>query len=79
MTKKASRRKFIKTTRLGVAGLGLLQPVASQAANKREKKVEIAIATITMDGFGDMNFEKGCIGFCRRDQRGLKYFLFPRW
>jgi sugar phosphate isomerase/epimerase len=58
MTKEPSRRKFIKTAGMGVAGLGLLHPSASHATKKGEKKVEMAIATITMDGFGDRNFEK---------------------
>lgn len=58
MTKEPSRREFIKTASLGVAGFGLLQPSASLSAKNRDKKVEMAIATITMDGFGDMNFEK---------------------
>lgn len=58
MTKEPSRRDFIKTAGLGVAGLSLLHPSNSQTTKHRDKKVEMAIATITMDGFGDMNFEK---------------------
>lgn len=48
-----------------MAGLGMLGaslPPAAQAAAKAaaisQKKVELAIATITCDGFGDMNFER---------------------
>lgn len=49
-----------------MAGLGMLgaslapaaQAAAEVAAPGRQKKVELAIATITCDGFGDMNFEQ---------------------
>ena len=56
-----SRRGFIKTAALGVAGLSVLGTSTSQAAGFPQKtykqQVELAIATITIDGFGDMNFE----------------------
>jgi len=55
------RRKFLKKAGLGMAGLASFQ--AESLANSRHltspaKKVELAIATITCDGFGDENFEK---------------------
>ena len=62
MKNDSSRREFLKTAGLGMAGMGLIRPSLSQGAeysvNLKKKKVEMAIATITMDGFGDMNFEK---------------------
>jgi sugar phosphate isomerase/epimerase len=58
----SSRRGFIKTAGFGMAGMGLIHPSLSQGVayseNRKKKRVEMAIATITMDGFGDMNFEK---------------------
>lgn len=55
------RRDFLKATGLGVAGLSLLNATFTQAAipqkEKPSKRVELAIATITCDGFGDENFE----------------------
>ena len=60
--KDSSRRGFLKTAGLGMAGMGLVSPSMTQGAeyadNLKKKKVEMAIATITMDGFGDRNFEK---------------------
>ncbi|MDN3687537.1 sugar phosphate isomerase/epimerase family protein [Cyclobacterium jeungdonense] len=55
------RRNFLKKAGLGVAGLASFQ--AESLANSRHstsqsKKVELAIATITCDGFGDENFVK---------------------
>lgn len=59
MNQEATRRDFLKAAGLGVAGLGVLDPAAARtavpAAAKKEK-VELAIATITCDGFGDENF-----------------------
>lgn len=61
MDNNKNRREFLKTTGLGFAGmsvisdsLGFLDPIKTD----NKKKVELAIATITMDGFGDRNFEK---------------------
>ncbi|GAB3168886.1 sugar phosphate isomerase/epimerase family protein [Telluribacter humicola] len=58
---ESSRRDFIKTAGLGVTGLGMLDlqdvyPPLTPLVTK-PRKVELAIATITCDGFGDMNFE----------------------
>ncbi|MEB2786596.1 sugar phosphate isomerase/epimerase family protein [Algoriphagus persicinus] len=58
-----TRRNFVKKAGLGLAGVGLLMDesfAATQIQNSQSviKKVELAIATITMDGFGDQNFEK---------------------
>jgi sugar phosphate isomerase/epimerase len=58
-----SRRGFIKRAGLGIAGIGVLGSPVSQAAvvapveETKQKRVELAIATITCDGFGDENFE----------------------
>jgi sugar phosphate isomerase/epimerase len=61
MTKEATRRDFLRTASLGVAGLSVLGPAAAEAAarapRQKAKKVELAIATITCDGFDDVNFE----------------------
>lgn len=60
MQKEHSRRDFIKTAGLGVTGLVVPAAVASPALFSEapeKKQVELAIATITCDGFGDMNFE----------------------
>ena len=61
MKQEATRRDFLKTASLGVAGLSMLGPSLAQATTPTEelkqKKVELAIATITCDGFGDENFE----------------------
>lgn len=56
-----TRRGFLKATGLGMVGLSLLDSTFTQAAipqkEKQSKRVELAIATITCDGFGDENFE----------------------
>ncbi|WP_162052170.1 sugar phosphate isomerase/epimerase family protein [Pontibacter pamirensis] len=60
MKKEETRRDFLKTASLGMAGLCVAGSVVAQAAvplRESRKKVELAIATITCDGFGDMNFE----------------------
>ena len=61
MKTESTRREFLRTASLGVAGLGVLGPAVAQAAGpakeQKQKKVELAIATITCDGFGDENFE----------------------
>lgn len=45
-----------------MAGFGITIPTLTHAdvnpGREKAKKVEMAIATITMDGFGDMNFER---------------------
>jgi len=55
------RRKFLKKAGLGMAGLASFQPGSHGNfwhSKSHAKKVELAIATITCDGFGDENFEK---------------------
>ncbi|HUF07474.1 MAG TPA: sugar phosphate isomerase/epimerase family protein [Candidatus Binatia bacterium] len=56
-----SRRAFLGTTGLGAAGLALGGGVASAVQRRdqvdRTSGVEIAIATIVLDGFGDEGFE----------------------
>ena len=56
----ATRRTFVETAALGAAGLALGSRTAT--AQRRDdvdrwKAVELAIATITMDGFGDEYFQ----------------------
>lgn len=61
MGNKSNRRHFIKSTGLGLAGAGLIPSqweAPSNVVPLKNKKVEMAIATITCDGFGDMNFER---------------------
>lgn len=61
MKKLNARRNFIKTAGLGFAGFSLLEPGTAysdsikKAVNK--KKVELAVASICSDGFGDVNFK----------------------
>lgn len=61
MNYNENRRAFLKKTGLGIAGLSVIPDLLTASNNldfKNPKKVELAIATITMDGFGDHNFEK---------------------
>ncbi len=64
MNQEIKRRAFLKTAGLGLTGLGIpgAETAATLAARPPagagKKKVELAIATITCDGFGDENFEK---------------------
>ncbi|GAB2797045.1 hypothetical protein GCM10027275_48030 [Rhabdobacter roseus] len=59
MQQESSRRDFIKTASLGLAGTSLLSPeLVASTPKAKKKKVELAIATITCDGFGDLNFER---------------------
>ncbi|WP_192579050.1 sugar phosphate isomerase/epimerase family protein [Fibrisoma limi] len=60
MNQETSRRDFLKTTGLTMAGLGLMPTAESQTTKilNKPRQVELAIATITCDGFGDENFEK---------------------
>jgi sugar phosphate isomerase/epimerase len=60
MAHETSRRDFLKTASLGMAGLGVQGPSVAPtvlAKENKQKRVELAIATITCDGFGDENFE----------------------
>lgn len=61
MATEQNRRDFIKSAGLGVTGLSIGLPASEilPPGNGflKKKKVELAIATITCDGFGDMNFE----------------------
>jgi sugar phosphate isomerase/epimerase len=62
MNDENSRRDFLKTASLGLAGIQVVGPSFVQAEapaeETRQKQVELAIATITCDGFGDENFEQ---------------------
>lgn len=61
MHKETSRRDFLKTTGVGLTGLTLPAFAADTVAPDnlpKKKQVELAIATITCDGFGDRNFER---------------------
>lgn len=59
--RKSHRREFFKQSAASLAGLGLAAAVnpsaAAEADPKTAKRVELAIATICCDGFGDENFE----------------------
>ena len=61
MTYENSRRDFLKTASLGLASIPMVNPSVVKsgtlAEETKQKKVELAIATITWDGFGDENFE----------------------
>jgi hypothetical protein len=61
MNNSENRREFLKKAGLGIAGLSVVPDLLANSKTldfKNPKKVELAIATITMDGFGDHNFEK---------------------
>ncbi len=58
ITLKPSRRDFLKTASLSAVGVGTLEKSTTGIFTAKPKKVELAIATITCDGFGDENFEK---------------------
>lgn len=61
MDNKSNRRNFIKSAGLGLAGVGVVTGPwegTGKVEVLTKKKVEMAIATITCDGFGDLNFER---------------------
>lgn len=61
MKTNQKRREFLKKAGFGIAGIGTLPEILLNPLDsiiKKAKKVELAIATITMDGFGDQNFTK---------------------
>ncbi|WP_228527719.1 sugar phosphate isomerase/epimerase family protein [Pararhodonellum marinum] len=81
MDNNQPRRSFLKKAGLGLAGVSLLSHKAlSEAQSKNapevDKKVELAIATITMDGFGDQYFEKA---FAILPQLPFKNVEFNCW
>lgn len=62
MPDETTRRTFLKTAGLGAAGLSLLNPTDASSADRVDDVderggVELAIATICVDGFGDEFFE----------------------
>jgi len=61
INRKNERRNFLKKSSLGLLGISSLNaPLFGNSLNSKPNsgKVELAIATITCDGFGDRNFEK---------------------
>lgn len=62
MKVETSRRNFLKAAGLSITGFGVTTPAMAHAeaytGRGKAKKVEMAIATITMDGFDDRNFER---------------------
>ncbi|MFC4874088.1 sugar phosphate isomerase/epimerase family protein [Negadavirga shengliensis] len=62
MNPNNQRRTFLKKAGLGMAGVGLLPTASSFAPSvsgqSPGKKTELAVATITCDGFEDKNFER---------------------
>ncbi len=80
-----NRRTFLKSTGLGLAGLGALSPTDASALENREpqrddvdarKGIELAIATICLDGFGDEYFAPA---FELIPQVGIKNVEFNVW
>ena len=80
MNQEIKRRAFLKTAGLGLTGLSI--PNAATAAGTTvphppaeagKKKVELAIATITCDGFGDENFEKAFALIPRLPYRNVEF------
>jgi sugar phosphate isomerase/epimerase len=62
MRKETSRRDFLKTASVGLTGCLTLPAVDAATITPddaaKKKQVEVAIATIACDGFGDRNFER---------------------
>jgi sugar phosphate isomerase/epimerase len=61
MNPNKQRRTFLKKAGLGMAGMGLLPTAPSfipSSAQPPRKKTELAVATITCDGFEDKNFKR---------------------
>lgn len=61
MNHETTRRNFLRTAGLGMASMGIVGSSVAEYPQPiyeaKEKQVELAIATITCDGFGDENFE----------------------
>lgn len=85
MTPEPTRRGFLKTAGLAMAGLtvGCAPRLAApgERLQQRErvdlrKGVELAIATIVLDGFGDENFEHA---FRLIPQIGIEHVEFNTW
>lgn len=78
MKNSLNRRTFVKNTSTLLAGLSAGFPAFSAKENspEKEKKVELAIATICLDGFGDEYFEKA---FELIPQIGIKNVEFNVW
>ncbi len=74
------RRSFLKTAGLSVAGIGLYTAESSAKSSIADidsrNGVELAIATICLDGFGDENFAPA---FRMIPQIGLKNVEFNVW
>lgn len=72
------RRKFLQHSSSTLAGLGLgtLTSNARTSSLPKKKAIEIAIATICLDGFGDENFEPT---FELVPQTGIKNVEFNVW
>ncbi len=62
MSNHSTRREFLKSASMGMAALGIPNIQAEKPEDHlikaKPKRVELAIATITCDGFGDENFDK---------------------
>lgn len=62
MKVETSRRNFLKAAGFSITGFGVKTPAMAHAeacaGRGKAKKVEMAIATIAMDGFDDRNFER---------------------
>ena len=77
MENRITRRSFVKrtTAALPIAGLGISSSKAQSNFGK-EKTVDLAIATICLDGFGDHNFEPS---FELIPKIGIKNVEFNVW
>lgn len=72
-----TRRTFVKQTSALLAGLGLgAQSMSAFTTPARQKKIELAIATICLDGFGDQDFVPS---FELIPQIGIKNVEFNVW
>ena len=78
MKTQTNRRSFVKSSSALLAGVGLgfKTATASQAAIDEKKGVELAVATICLDGFGDKNFESA---FKLIPKTGIKNVEFNVW
>lgn len=76
MSTGSTRRAFLGELSAGAAALATPAPAAAQPAVDRTGGVELAIATITMDGFGDEHFEHA---FRLAPEIGVRNVEFNVW
>lgn len=78
MTNRLNRRAFVKSTSaaLALSGFSATEGAMPQDGIDERKGVELAIATICLDGFGDQYFEKA---FEIIPNTGVKNVVFNVW